>query len=437
MADIVGSLFGLSVPELQAQRRQRMLDENEQFALMQAKNSPAPGMTYNQAMLGRSLGQAIGGALFGVQDPMIERARTVEGVLKGVMDSLTPEERNSKASVFSKLSEAFAKNPATQKEAVQAAMQASQFANEEENSRVNRSYKEALTATSLDAQERKNIGLAYNAGYALKSLLNSNVSPEKFSMAFKAQVEKLKAKGIDTTFLEQAQDPEEQVAAVDYLIGLGTSEKTRSSDNIAEKRAQISDRLLSYRREKDKIEQQLKEKGLDIKVSEGLKNRLASMDRAIVTATGVSDRLASTEKNLYTREQLSSRAKEIETLDTELQTQLDIKSLQADFELPMGEAKVAVKDYQSKLKDILNEKDSEGAPLYSLTKARELAKQYVASGINKPSGMFSKPSFKAPASEAKVELPAEAKKLLKEGLKTTFGNGQVWTLSNGKPTRLK
>lgn len=88
MADIVGSLFGLSVPELEAQRRQRMLDENEQFALMQAKNSPAPGMTYNQAMLGRSLGQALGQGLFGVQDPMIERATKLEGILKQTQDEL-------------------------------------------------------------------------------------------------------------------------------------------------------------------------------------------------------------------------------------------------------------------------------------------------------------------------------------------------------------
>jgi hypothetical protein len=88
MADIVGSLFGLSVPELQEQRRQRMMDENQQSAMMQARGSVAPGMTYNQAMLGRSLGQAIGGALFGVKDPMIERATQLEGILKQTQDEL-------------------------------------------------------------------------------------------------------------------------------------------------------------------------------------------------------------------------------------------------------------------------------------------------------------------------------------------------------------
>jgi len=88
MADIVGSLFGLSVPELEAQRRQRMMEDNQQSALYQSKGSIAPGRTYNQALLGRSLGQAIGGALFGVQDPMIERATKLEGILKQTQDEL-------------------------------------------------------------------------------------------------------------------------------------------------------------------------------------------------------------------------------------------------------------------------------------------------------------------------------------------------------------
>ena len=34
-------------------------------------------------------------------------------------------------------------------------------------------------------------------------------------------------------------------------------------------------------------------------------------------------------------------------------------------------------------------------------------------------------------------LPAEAMKQLKEGVKTTFGNGQVWTLTNGKAARVQ
>jgi hypothetical protein len=34
-------------------------------------------------------------------------------------------------------------------------------------------------------------------------------------------------------------------------------------------------------------------------------------------------------------------------------------------------------------------------------------------------------------------LPQEAVRLLKEGEQTTFANGQVWTLKDGKPVRVK
>ena len=47
----------------------------------------------------------------------------------------------------------------------------------------------------------------------------------------------------------------------------------------------------------------------------------------------------------------------------------------------------------------------------------------------------------APAEEKKPDtkesLPAAAISKLKEGQNTTFNNGQVWTLKNGKPVRVK
>lgn len=119
MADIVGSLFGLSVPELEAQRRQRLMDENQQFALLQAKSSPAPGRTYAQAMLGRSLGQAIGTALFGVQDPMIERATKLEGILKQTQDELGAD-ASDPFKLYSTLSRNLGQVPELSREAVQA-----------------------------------------------------------------------------------------------------------------------------------------------------------------------------------------------------------------------------------------------------------------------------------------------------------------------------
>lgn len=43
----------------------------------------------------------------------------------------------------------------------------------------------------------------------------------------------------------------------------------------------------------------------------------------------------------------------------------------------------------------------------------------------------------SPARGAATVLPPQALQQLKEGFHTTFGNGQIWTLQNGKPTRVQ
>jgi hypothetical protein len=42
-----------------------------------------------------------------------------------------------------------------------------------------------------------------------------------------------------------------------------------------------------------------------------------------------------------------------------------------------------------------------------------------------------------PAAQQQTTLPPAAVSVLKEGQQTTFANGQVWTLQNGKPVRVK
>jgi hypothetical protein len=41
------------------------------------------------------------------------------------------------------------------------------------------------------------------------------------------------------------------------------------------------------------------------------------------------------------------------------------------------------------------------------------------------------------AGAAAAQLPAEARAQLKEGIHTTFGNGQTWTLQNGNPVQVQ
>ena len=76
---------------------------------------------------------------------------------------------------------------------------------------------------------------------------------------------------------------------------------------------------------------------------------------------------------------------------------------------------------------------------------RPLSDQEVADYIQ--TGQLSVPPERAPTSIADVvpstgyvsfdDIPESAKAKLAEGKRTTFGNGQVWTLVHGQPTRVK
>jgi hypothetical protein len=58
---------------------------------------------------------------------------------------------------------------------------------------------------------------------------------------------------------------------------------------------------------------------------------------------------------------------------------------------------------------------------------------------NPETGEMRQPDGSAPGRESPetVTLPAAARSSLKEGHETTFGNGQVWTLRNGQPIKVR
>jgi len=71
-----------------------------------------------------------------------------------------------------------------------------------------------------------------------------------------------------------------------------------------------------------------------------------------------------------------------------------------------------------------------------------LGKQYPKDAAKSPAAKSEAPTIdEVPAEEKKPDtkesLPAAAISKLKEGQNTTFNNGQVWTLKNGKPVRVK
>jgi hypothetical protein len=62
----------------------------------------------------------------------------------------------------------------------------------------------------------------------------------------------------------------------------------------------------------------------------------------------------------------------------------------------------------------------------------------LSQSVPTPGGASSAPSPAGGSSgAAAAQLPPQAAAQLKEGMHTTFGNGQIWTLQNGKPVRVQ
>jgi hypothetical protein len=76
MADIVGSLFGVNVGELQ--NRQYQNDQNMAFAISNAYKRPGNRIG---ALVGANIGQGLARGLFNIQDPMINKAKQFEEIL--------------------------------------------------------------------------------------------------------------------------------------------------------------------------------------------------------------------------------------------------------------------------------------------------------------------------------------------------------------------
>jgi hypothetical protein len=88
MADIVGSLFGLS-PDLV---RANIAKENEARAQFMAQNAPQGygNIVYGASKLGQNIGSAVQG-LFGIEDPQLVKAKNIENALQEVQNELGPD----------------------------------------------------------------------------------------------------------------------------------------------------------------------------------------------------------------------------------------------------------------------------------------------------------------------------------------------------------
>jgi hypothetical protein len=384
MADIVGSLFGLSVQELEAQRRQRLMDENQQSAMMQARGSVAPGMTYNQAMLGRSLGQAIGTALFGVQDPAIDRARTLDAALKNAISSLPENQRGSKAAIMSKLADTLAQNPDTQREAIQAMMQARELSDMEATKLSDIAYKDSMTkynnalVLSKEAETAsKNLEQQGQIAYGGLSSLSKIKDPAAQTKVWENTLDALGKKGLDVSTLKEL-PWEERTNALEGIVDSSDSSATRMKGQLAEFKNQMT-----AEKQAETVRHNLASEALQGQLME-LRSQLATQKLNSAERLALQNKVNGLDgqlKKLDLTNAWRTQGQFTSAIGTK-EFDKNIKGfLREDLGLGDKDIAKALPAYNAVYGKYLSEKDAEGYPKYDSLTAMNMAKKDIEQGI--------------------------------------------------------
>lgn len=149
MADIVSSLFGLSPMDTQQQIEQ----EDMRNALAIANLPQGKRAAYTGQLIGTKLARGLLSG-FGIQDPRLQRATTIEEALKEVNDSLTDEEKANPFTLYSKVADTFAAKGLQQESAMaRAKAQEAGLAYQGKLSEINRNLAAANKDTSAIGTE--------------------------------------------------------------------------------------------------------------------------------------------------------------------------------------------------------------------------------------------------------------------------------------------
>jgi hypothetical protein len=372
------SIFGPSPEQLQRQLQQAQ----QERSLFAARVSPSYSAGYG---LG-SLLEGVVSKVFGLEDPDLKKAKDVRQAYQSVLERSggTVGDRGAfyDQMAYELGQMGYGDMAGTSAMAADESRYQQMTRDEQiQNLQATRAYKESLGEEVKARVEERNRMAAYNIGSGLKSLQDS---PDLFTKAYSQAIPKLKEMGIDTTPLEEADNPEEQVQALDYLVSLGTSQKTRSQQQIAGQKLEVQNRALAYKQKKDELEYRLKTEQFDEKTKQFYIAEKGKYERAYIAASNVDKRL---NQQLQGFEE-TTRRQVITDIDTTEQTKLDIRNLSTEYNLPLPEAQKAVKVYQAKVKDYLTAKDENGNFLYTLSKAQDLAKQDVASAVTQEGGIL-------------------------------------------------
>lgn len=423
--NIVPSLFGLT----QQQVRQQQLAEDQQFAkeYMSTQATPyARERAYLGATVGSGLVRGIAG-LFGLKTGQEQRAFQMDEALKAAVSSLPPEMRNNRSAVMGKVSEMLSDNPDFQREALEAQFKANEFDLEdtstraktasyvasEESSRASANLNKVRASQELLDNQQKQLELQGQFASGALESYKKNTDPEARGRVWNNSLKSFKGLGIDTSVIEELPESERQ----GYL-----EQVVESSKNTASRiKEQANINTANYRNEKLNLDKSKFQR------SQAFKEKQASISNSIrTTAANLASEKFTFEKKKVLFSQandlLKANERNLDDIRADLQDDIDERTkLETGKQFGLSEEDTNVRKAE------LDARIKQGRATVKQGELilKESRKQLDGTKFDSAPGL-------APESSATPPI-----NLLTEGKETKFKNGQVWTLKNGRQTRVK
>lgn len=404
--NIVPSLFGLTSQQV----RQQQLEQDQQFAreFMATQATPyAKERAYLGATVGAGLVRGIAG-LFGLKTAPEAQASAMDEALKVATQSLPPEQRGNRAAVMSKLAEVLSSNPNFQREAIQATMQAAQFAKEDNEAAADIAYKKGLTeyynvlqtdkAAEIEGKKLERQGqVAFGALNGLQRAKDPAAQTKIWENALAA----LEKQGLDISTIKDI--PWEQRSTIlEGIVDSSETSATRVKAEIAsmkqefaaiqqEERVRHNQAIEALSAQKMQLMEQLSDK------------RIASAERIALEnkVNGINAQMERLDKTNAWRLQ----AQETSKVGTK-EFDRNIKNYLAEtLDLSDKEIAKALPTFNSAYSKYLGTKDENGYPKYDPVTALNLAKQELEGNTKKVYSTFA--GMRVPGTTKNVVAPGK------------------------------
>jgi len=441
MATIVPGLFGKSSADVAAETQKRIDDF---LNVSRQRTGPGSGKRQLGASSGVLLGQLAKG-LFGVKNAEEQAAAKNEDMAKYFNQIVDDETRKDPGKYYSLAAEVANKfgDYTRGDQLTQIALEkGSEYLYKQSQIKNNEleGTKKQLEVNALKAEE---IGMVANGFLTTYDKATDDATRDK---VWNNSLTTLKNKGIDTTIASEL--PTDQRST--YLQSL-----VDGSENSATR----------FKNTKLAVEMDFKNRKLQ-EDSEFTRKKLELMDQrmnlmAILQREGIASR-----EGIAANNALNGIDKQLRALDisSSLKSQAEASSKIGTRESDMNTRKYlsetvglddkdipkALLDYNNVLKSYLDERDMDSKspnylkPKYSPIEASNMTQKLIESKIGKEKtwgGLGSKTTYSnTPTTitkETTVSTETPPVNLLKEGANTAFDNGQVWSLKDGKPIRVK